>query len=97
MVFVSLNLFDSINQLIPLSVIQLSQCFPKSSPQEFLIWSARLKIGAILSYFAIQRVSDVDKLPILWSAEDFLEILGSAKCIPLFYGPQAKKVWETLY
>ncbi len=78
------------------------QCFPKSGPrtifgpQEFLIWSARMKIGAILSYFAIKRVSYVEKLPILWSAEDFLEILGSAKFFYLFYGPQAKKVWETL-
>ncbi len=48
------------------------------------------------SYFAIKRVSYVEKLPILWSAEDFLEILGSAKFFYLFYGPQAKKVWETL-
>jgi hypothetical protein len=55
-----------------------------------------MKIGAILSYFAIKRVSYVEKLPILWSAEDFLEILGSAKFFYLFYGPQAKKVWETL-
>ncbi len=78
------------------------QCFRKSGPrtifglQEFLVWSARMKIGAILSYFAIKRVSPVEKLPILWSAEDFLEILRSSKFFSLFYGLQAKKVWETL-
>ncbi len=80
----------------------LGQCFPKSGPrtifgpQEFLIWSARIKIVAVLSYFAIKRVSYVEKLPSLWSAEDFVEILWSAKFFFPFYGPQAKKVWETL-
>ncbi len=81
---------------------RLGQCFPKSGPriifgpQEFLIWSARIKIVAILSKFGIKRVIFVEKLPILWSVEDFVEILWSAKFFSLHYGPQTKKVWETL-
>ena len=81
----------------------LDQCFPKSGPRtifglrEFLIWSARMKIVSMLSYFDINRVIFVEKLPILWSAEDFEEILWSAKFSSLLFDPQAKKVWETLY
>jgi hypothetical protein len=38
----------------------------------------------------------VEKLPILLSAEDFVEILWSAKFFSQLVGPQAIKVWETL-
>jgi hypothetical protein len=55
-----------------------------------------MNIVAILSKFGIKRVIFVEKLPILWSAEDFVEIWWSAKFFSLLYGPQAKKVWETL-
>ncbi len=55
-----------------------------------------MKIVAILSKFGIKRVIFVEKLPILWSVEDFVEILWSAKFFSLLYGPQVKKVWETL-
>jgi hypothetical protein len=55
-----------------------------------------MKIVAILSYFAIKKVSYVEKLYILWSAEDSLEIFLAAKFFSLLHGPQAKKVWETL-
>jgi hypothetical protein len=47
------------------------KCFPKSGPRtifgpwEFLIWSTRMKIVAILSKFGIKRVIFVEKLPIL--------------------------------
>jgi hypothetical protein len=49
-----------------------------------------MKLVAILSYIALKRISYVEKLPILWSAEDFVYILWSPKFISLFYGPQAK-------
>ncbi len=55
-----------------------------------------MNIVAILSKFGIKRVIFVEKLPIVWSAEDFVEIWWSAKFFSLLYGPQAKKVWETL-
>ena len=38
----------------------------------------------------------MERHPFLWSAEDFVEILWSAKFFSLLYGPQAKKVRETL-
>ena len=55
-----------------------------------------MNIVAILSKFGIKRVIVVEKLPILWSAEDFVEIWRSAKFFTLLYGLQAKKVCETL-
>jgi hypothetical protein len=36
------------------------------------------------------------KISFSLSSEDFVEILWSAKFVSLFYGPQAKKFWETL-
>jgi hypothetical protein len=55
-----------------------------------------LKIGAILSYFVIKRVSYVEKLPILWSTEDILEILGSAKFFsPILWSASLKSLGNT--
>ena len=56
-----------------------------------------MKIVPILSKFANKRVSDVEKLPILWSAEDFVEIFVVRQIFsPYLMVRKLKKVRETL-